>query len=108
MFLAITAYTPIKKLARTLNYHVAEAMRVQIKGKYSDGDLASHNCRTSLTFGIASSRWEIHWNFCMILFPALIGSTFAWSRDCNLFIRPRVSLATESLRPANKSETATP
>ena len=44
----------------------------------------------------------------MILFPVPSGSIFDCSRACNLFIRLRVSLATESLRPANKSETATP
>ena len=44
----------------------------------------------------------------MILFPVPSGSIFACSRACNFFIRPRVLLATESLRPANNSETVTP
>ena len=37
-------YTPIEQLIFTFNYHIAETARMQIKGKYSDGTFASHNC----------------------------------------------------------------
>src|SRR5437870_8531257 len=94
---------PDSQLPRNRNYADADQWRPLWRGL-----CILPYYETSLKFGIDSSRWEIHCNFCMILFPVLLGSIFACSRACNLFIRARVSLATESLRPANKSETAIP
>ncbi len=76
---AITpAYTPIKKLVWTINHDIPKAAWVQIEGECSEEAFVFH-IETSLKFGISSSRWEIQWNFCMILFPALCGPIVAWS-----------------------------
>src|ERR1019366_9313344 len=80
---------------------------MEIEGKHSGKVFVSHT-ETSLKFGISSSRWEIHWNFCIILLPRLCASLFAWSRACNLFIWRRLSFSTESLSPANSSDTGLP
>jgi hypothetical protein len=80
---------------------------MQIEGKHSGKASASHT-ETSLKFGISISRREIHWNFCMILFPVPCAAMFAWSRVRNRFIRLRLSLATESYKPANNSDTGLP
>jgi len=80
---------------------------MEIESKHPGKAFVSH-AETILKFGMSSSRWETHWNFCIILFPVLSGLVFAWSRVCNLLIWLRLSVATESLKPANNSDTGLP
>src|SRR5258708_5073321 len=101
------AHAPIEQPVWALNHHVTEAAWMEIEGQHSGGAFVSH-AETNLKFGTSSRRWETHRNFCMILFPGLCCSLLAWSRACNLFIWLRLSLATESLKPANNSDIGLP
>ena len=101
-------HAPVEHSVRAPDYRKAEMPGVQVDGQYSCMAVVLHTTKEVINLGASRSRCDTHWNFCAIALAPLATATCFRSRVCSFAIRPRASLATESLRPANNSDTGTP